>query len=129
LSDFERGQIISGHLAGASITKTSTLLGVLKATVSEVMSAAYTNHGKTASAKRNNGRKSTLTERYHHILRENVSKNHRTTATHVAAELNNHLEDHLSTKTVQHELHKSNIHNRAVTAKPLITESNAQMHK
>jgi len=28
LSDFERGQIVGVHLAGVSVTKTGTLLGV-----------------------------------------------------------------------------------------------------
>jgi predicted transcriptional regulator len=36
------------------VTKTATLLGVSRAIVSEVMSA-YMSHGKTTSAKRNNG--------------------------------------------------------------------------
>jgi predicted transcriptional regulator len=40
---------------------TAKLLGVSRAKVSKVMSE-YTNHGKTASAKRNNVRKSTLTK-------------------------------------------------------------------
>jgi transposase len=62
LSDFERRQIFGAHLAGASVTKTATLLGVSRVTVSKVMSA-YTNHGKTTSMKRNSWRKSTLTER------------------------------------------------------------------
>jgi transposase len=61
-SGFERGQIVGVCLAGASVTKTVTLLGVSRAAVSEVMSAC-TNNGKTTSAKRNGGRKSTLTER------------------------------------------------------------------
>jgi hypothetical protein len=58
---FERGQIMGTRLAGASVTKTATLLVVLRVTVSKVRSA-YMNHGKTTSAKMNNGRKSTLTE-------------------------------------------------------------------
>jgi transposase len=65
------------------VTKTVTLFGVSRATVSEVTSA-YTNHGKTTSAKRNSGRKSTLTVRDRRALRRIVSKNHTTTA----AELN-----------------------------------------
>jgi hypothetical protein len=39
LSDFEREQIVVPCLAGASVTKTATLLGVSRVTVSEVMSA------------------------------------------------------------------------------------------
>jgi hypothetical protein len=91
--------------------------------------SAYTNHGKTTSAKRNGGQKSALTERDCLTLRSFVSKNHTTVAAYVAAELNIHLVDPVSTKAARHELHKFNIHGRAKCAKPLITESNAQMHK
>jgi hypothetical protein len=72
--------------------------------------------------------KSTLTERDHRTLRIAL-KNHTTTTAQLTAELNIHLEDPVPTKTVQLELHKSNIHSRAATAKPLITENNAQMRK
>jgi transposase len=68
LSAFEKGHIVGARLARVSVTKTATLLSVSIATVSVVMSA-YTNHGKTTSAKRNSGRKSTLTERDRRILR------------------------------------------------------------
>jgi predicted transcriptional regulator len=62
LYDFERGQIVGARLVGASVTKSATLLGVSRATVSKVMSA-HTNHRKSTSAKRNRGRISTVTER------------------------------------------------------------------
>jgi IS30 family transposase len=75
LCDFERGQIVGARLAGASVIKIATLLGVSRATVSEVM-LACTNHVKTTSTKRNSGRKSTLTERDRRTLRRIVSKNH-----------------------------------------------------
>jgi hypothetical protein len=97
-------------------------------TVSKVMST-YINHGRITSVKRNNWQKSTLVEKDHCTLRRSVLKNHRTTTPQVTAELNIHLEDPVSTKTIRCDLHKSNINGRAVTAKPLITESNAHMHK
>jgi transposase len=69
------------------VIKTATLLGVLRATVSKVMSA-YTNHGKTTSAKRNSGRKSTVTEGDRRTLRRIVLKYHRTTAAQVTGQQN-----------------------------------------
>ena len=54
LSYFQRGHTVGAHLAGASVVKTTTSLGVSRAAVSKVM-MAYTNHGKTSSAKRNSG--------------------------------------------------------------------------
>jgi transposase len=99
LYDFEKGHIVGARLAGGPMTKTATLLGASRATVSEVMSA-YTNHGMTESAKRNSGRKSTLTERSR-TSKSIVSKNHRHTAAGVTAELNIHLEGLISTKTVR----------------------------
>jgi len=71
LSDVQRGQIVGARLVGASVTKTVTLLGVSRAAVSEVMKA-YTNHGKTSSAKRNSGRKPKLSERYRRTLKRIV---------------------------------------------------------
>jgi hypothetical protein len=128
LSDFEREQIIGVCLTGASLTETATLLGKLRATDSKVM-PAYINHGKTTSAKRNSGGELTLTERDRCTLRRIVLKNHIITAAQVTAELNIHLEDTVSTKTVQRDLHTSSIHSRATIAKSLIIESNAQKCK
>jgi transposase len=93
MSDFERGKIVDARSAGAPVIKTAMLLDISRVTVSEVM-LAYTNHGKTASAKRNSGRKSTLTETDRRTLRRIVSENHRITA----AELKIHLLDPVSTE-------------------------------
>jgi hypothetical protein len=86
------------------------------------------NRGKTTSEK-NSGRKSVLAERDRCTSRRIVSKNHTTTAAQVTGELNVHLEDPASTKNIRRELHKSNTHGSVAIAKPLITESNAQMRK
>jgi len=56
LSEFQRGQIVGARLAGASVTKTATLLGSSRAAVSKV-TMEYTTHRTASSAKRNSGRK------------------------------------------------------------------------
>jgi hypothetical protein len=53
---FEREQIVGARIAGEFGKKPVTLIGVSRATVSKVISI-YMSHGKTALAKRNNGRK------------------------------------------------------------------------
>jgi len=100
LSDFQRGQMVGARVTGASVTKMSTLLGVSRPTVSKVMTA-YTHHGKTPSAKTNNGQKPILNERDLHALKRIVPKSHRSTAAKGAAELVIHREDPISTKTVE----------------------------
>jgi len=101
VSDFQRGQMVGARLTGTSVTKMLTLLGVSRPTFSKVMTT-YTNHGKTPSAKRNNGQKPILSERdLLHTLKRIVSKSHRTTAAKGAAELIVHHEDPVSTKTVE----------------------------
>jgi transposase len=95
--DFQRRQNVGALLGAASAIKKATFIRLSRAAVSKVM-AAYTNHGKTSSAKRNSGRKPKLSERDRRTLKTNVSKNHRTTAAKVTAELNIHPEDSVSTK-------------------------------
>jgi hypothetical protein len=56
------------------------------------------------------------------------SQNYCSTADRTA-ELNIHLEDPVSTEIARRELHKFNIRGKTAIAKPLITESNAQMRK
>jgi predicted transcriptional regulator len=129
LSDFWRGQSVGACLAGASVTKMATLLGVSTAAVSTVM-MAYTNHGKTSSAKRNSCWKPKPSERVASCtLKRIVSEYHRTTAAKVTLELSIHLENPVSTKTVQQEFHISNVHGRAVVAKLMITENSTRRRK
>jgi len=90
LSDFQRGQIIDMHLAGMSVTKAATLLGVSTAAVSKLM-AACTDHGKTSSLERNSGQKLKLSEMDCLTLYRILSKSHRTAAAKVTTELNVHL--------------------------------------
>jgi transposase len=106
LSDFQRGYIVRARLAGASVTKTVASLGVSRAAVSIVMTAR-TNHGKTYPSTRTCGRNPKLSGRDRRALKRILSKNDRTTATKVTAELITHLEHpvrrqfHKSTSTVE----------------------------
>jgi hypothetical protein len=109
LSDFEKGQIVRARLAGASMTKTVTgYVGIHESwedNISEEKQWVKINNGK----------------RDRRTLRRIASKNHRSTAAQVTAELNIHLEDPVPIKTVQRGLHRSNMYGRASIAKPPIT--------
>ena len=54
---------------------------------------AYTNHGRTSTAKRISGRKPKLSEMDCRTSKRILSVNYRTAAAKVTAELNIHLED------------------------------------
>jgi hypothetical protein len=123
LSDFRRGQIVGAHLAGASVNKTATLLGLSRAMFSKVMTS-NTNHEKKSSAERDSDRNPNLCARDRRTLKRISSKNYRATAAKVMAELNIHPKDPVSTKTVRDKLHKSNTHGRPAITKRLIPESN-----
>jgi hypothetical protein len=73
LSNFEREQIVGASLAGTSVTKTATLLGLSSIRASKLM-LAHTNHGKTTSAKRNSGQKSSDRKRALYIEKNCLKK-------------------------------------------------------
>jgi len=87
--------------------KTTTLLSVSRPAVSKVM-MTYTNHRRTSTAKRINGRKLKLSKMDRCTLKRFVSINYRTAVAKVTAKLNIHLEDHFNknslmrTSEIQH---------------------------
>ena len=106
LSEFQRGQIVGARLAGSSVTKTSELLHVSRGTVSKVMSA-YQSHGQTSSSRSNCGRKRKIRDYDHTFLKLIVSRNEINTAPKLTAELNKHLINTVSIKTVRRELREA----------------------
>uniref|UniRef100_A0A8C2LAS9 Uncharacterized protein n=1 Tax=Cyprinus carpio TaxID=7962 RepID=A0A8C2LAS9_CYPCA len=106
-------------LAGASVTLRVQLFGVLRASVyhCDCIHKAWQDFISDKESK------SKMNDRdYQHLQ-------HRTAAAKVTANLNIHLEDLVSIKTDHRELHKANIHKRAATDKPLITDTNAKMQQ
>jgi len=72
LSDFQRGQTVGAGLAGETLIKSATLLGVSRAAVPKVRTS-HTDHGKTSPVKRNSGRRPKLSERDRFTLKRIVS--------------------------------------------------------
>ena len=86
----------------------------------------FKKHEKTSSNQRNSGRTSKLTDRDQRASKRIMRREHRTTAAKVTAELNQHLNSSVSTKTVRRELNKAGYHGRAAARKPLLSTINIQ---
>nr|XP_015921838.2 uncharacterized protein LOC107450538 [Parasteatoda tepidariorum] len=111
LSDLKRGKIIGARLAGASVSRATELVGVSRTTVSRTLST-YTELGKVSSARHNSGRKSKLSDRDRRVLKRIVARKRKTTLPVITSEMNTHLENPVSMKTIQRELRAANIHGR-----------------
>ncbi|GFX53717.1 transposable element Tcb1 transposase [Trichonephila clavipes] len=59
------------------------------------------------------------------MLKRIVTRNRKTTLPQITSEMNNHLLNPVSIKTIQRELHTANIHDRVAIRKPLVSGRNA----
>ena len=98
LSDFKRGQIVGARMTGE-------LFGVIKSTVLNVM---------TSSLKQNSGRKRKLFDRDRQTVIRIVKKDHKNRASKITVELNDHLKNPVSSKTVRRDA----FHGRPAVRKP-----------
>ena len=119
LSDIKRGQIVGARMAGASARKTAELFGIAMNSISKEMTA-FEKKGKTSSLKQNSGRKRKPSDRDCRTFTWIVWKDHKNTAPEITVELNDHLENPVSSKTVGRELHKAGCHWKAAILKTIL---------
>jgi hypothetical protein len=130
LSDFETEQIVRCAFSWSICDKNCHIIRCIERDSFQGYVGIHES-SEDNSSEEEYGRKSTLTKRDRRTWRRiffEKSQNCCSTCDRTT-ELNIRLEDPVSTKTVKRELHKSSIRGMAAIAKPLITESNAQMRK
>ena len=103
-------------MADSSVTQNAEVYRV-ESTVSKVMTV-FAIEEKTSSRKQNSGRKRKLSDGDCRILTQIVRKNHVNKFPKITAELNDHLENPVCSKTVKRELNKAGFHSRGGIRKP-----------
>ncbi|GFT90799.1 transposable element Tcb1 transposase [Trichonephila clavipes] len=124
LSEFEKGMIVGMRWTGCSVTETAIYLGRARSTVSAVMTA-YNKCGNVTFGKHNSGRKRKLTDRDKRVLTRIVARKRKQSLSQITSEVNSHLRNPISARTVQRELHASNLYGRVGIRKPLVTARHA----
>ncbi|GFU87673.1 transposable element Tcb1 transposase [Trichonephila clavipes] len=99
-------------------------LGRARSTVSAVMTA-YKKCGNVTSGKHNSGRKRKLTDRDKRVLTRIVARKREQSLSQITSEGNSYLRNPISARTVQRELHASNLYGRVGIRKPLVTARQA----
>ncbi|GFX15963.1 transposable element Tc1 transposase [Trichonephila clavipes] len=87
--------------------------------------AAYKKCGNVTSGKHNSGRKRKLTDRDKRVLTRIVARKRKQSLSQITSEVNSHLRNPISARTVQRELHASNLYGRVGIRKPLVTSRHA----
>ncbi|GFX91735.1 transposable element Tcb1 transposase [Trichonephila clavipes] len=124
LSEFKKGMSVGMRCAGCSVTETAIYLGRERSTVSAVMTA-YKKCGDVTSGKHNSGRKRKLTDRNKRVLTRIVARKRKQSLSQITSEVNSHLRNPILARTVQRELHTSNLYGRVGIRKPLVTARHA----
>ncbi|GFV53861.1 transposable element Tcb1 transposase [Trichonephila clavipes] len=124
LSEFEKGMIVGMRCAGCSVTKTAIYWGRAKSTVSAVMTE-YKKFGNVTSGKHNSGPKRKLTDRDKRVLTRIVARKRKQSLSQITSEVNSHLRNPISARSIQRELHASNLYGRVGIRKPLVTARHA----
>ena len=123
LSDFKRSQIVGARMEGASVTKSTESFRLARRAVSKEMTE-FEKERKTYSLKQNSEKKLKLSDRDRRTLMWIVRKDHENTALKIIAELYDHLEKPVCSKTLRRKRHKDGFHGRAAIRKPFLSQIN-----
>ncbi|GFY26842.1 transposable element Tcb1 transposase [Trichonephila clavipes] len=110
--------------AGCSVTETAIYLGCAKSNVSVIMTA-YKKCGNVTPGKHNSGQKRKLTDRDKRVLTRIVARKRKQSLSQITSEVNSHLRNPISARTVQRKLHASNLYGRVGIRKSLVTARHA----
>ncbi|GFW17803.1 uncharacterized protein TNCV_1134031 [Trichonephila clavipes] len=97
LSNVKRGMINGFRLAGASMSRTANLVGVLRTPV-----------GKVSSVNHRSGRKLKLKDRERRVFKRIGTRKRKTILPQITSEMNTHFYNPVYMKTIQRELHAAN---------------------
>ncbi|GFW13872.1 transposable element Tc1 transposase [Trichonephila clavipes] len=86
---------------------------------------AYKKCGNVTSGKHSSGRKRKLTDRDKRVLTRIVARKRKQSLSQITSEVNSPLRNPISARTVQRELHASNLYGRVGIRKPLVTARHA----
>lgn len=86
-TDFKRSMLVEARVAGASLTKKTSLVGVVRSTLSSVQTA-YIRRGKTSPDKNRSGQNLKMTDKDRTVLKQIVARKHKTTPFLINCEMN-----------------------------------------
>ncbi|GFX00342.1 uncharacterized protein TNCV_1273361 [Trichonephila clavipes] len=99
-----------------SVSRTANLVGVSRTIVPKAITA-YTNLCEVSSVKHKRGQKTKLKDRERRVLKRIVTQKCKTTLPRITYKMNIHLQNPVSMKTIQRELHAAGIHGRLAILK------------
>ncbi|GFU56817.1 HTH_Tnp_Tc3_2 domain-containing protein [Trichonephila clavipes] len=119
LSDVKRVILVGNDLAEASVFRTANLVGVLRTTVSRIITV-YIDLSKMSSEKHSIGRKSKVKTHDSQLLKRIVTPKRKTTLPQITSEMNTHLQNPVSMEIILLQLHAANFHGKVAITKPFV---------
>ena len=126
LSAFERGMVVGARRAGLSVSRTATLLGFSRSTVSRVYQGWSTTQ-RTSSQRQASGRKRLIDERGQRRLTRIVQSNRRATVSQLTVQYNIGAERPIKECTTRRTLTRMGYGSRRPNRVPLLSAKHKKL--